>query len=855
MGATSGIVTGLVALGSGGAGAVVAAAIAGAVGDEVAANLFSASKKKLKAIADPAAQPGNHHFLRVIRTARLKAFKRLALETRDALNITREASPFLRDLENWIDLERDLDVNKALDPRALAERKDPKPPEAGDLTGIVRGAAAAAQAMRGLFVKASAPVAAEAFFTAPDKMALLGMEAFFYSDARMEAGLAADDAVAVRQNAEQAGLRGAIEVAAFGEMVIATEAEDVVWSGGPMEDFYRRFHDRVRGFFATMRNEIQAFMVEDEAFRSRFAALMSVEQSARLRDMSAQLEALRAELKTEREAGKSPTSETQVEGVLTEVLRAGLPADAFEAAFRGGRQELINLGKQLEAVSNRAGPDLQYLRDQAHVHIEAGRLSEARSTLLELRARQREIRRGISLEEANTESELGRLANASARYIEAADHFAAAAELARPFDLKVWARYKCDEADAAGNFGKTFPDQGALTRAVAAYDAALASYETPDTLEVRTGTQNNLAIVLGTLGARLGGETGAAYSRRAIDVYERVISLYARFGTPAQKSLAQNNLGCSLRRQGDRTPGRAGVKLLRDAVATFESALMVRTRAALPVEWAITQHNLGNALGALGARLSGSRRKKVLERAVVSFEGALAVYDQRGMRVDWAMTQSSLGNAHRELASHLVGKERVERLGQAVEAYNAALEVQAKGQRTIVWASTQFSLGCALSELGSCLEGQAGAALLERAAVAFKSALMVRTKAELPVQWAETQNGLGGAFFALGEASVGEAKPARLAQAMEAFEAALTVANKYNMPVTWASVQHNLGLLYEALADISAREEARANLINSVAALERAHTVYTLEHGAFHFIKVLVALDRIRFKLDALGPK
>ena len=718
MASRTGIVTAVVALGTGCVDGGVTAAFVGAVGDEAAGRLFAAGKRTFKAIADPAAMASNHHFLRVVRTARLNAFKRLALETRDALNITREKSPFLRDLEVWIETEAALDMAKALDPRALAPRQDAKPPEADDLTGLVRGMASAAEMLRGLFARSASPADAERFFTIPDKLGLLELQVFFYSDARMQAGVQVDDAIAVRQSDEQAALRAAIEIAAFGEMVIATSAEDINWQGGAPESFRARFNDPARGFFATLRNEIHSFMVEDAAFRSRFAALMSADQLAAIREMAAQLVALRADLEAERKANNRSGPDLQV-----------------EAAFKGGRLELLALGNQSEPVSDHGDPGLQYLRDQAGEHIEHGRLSEARLSLLELRARQREIRQGISLDEGRTEAELGRLAHARARYFEAADHFAAAAGLAQSFDPEVYAQYKSEEANSAAEHGEVFAGLDLLRRSVAAYEAALTVYTQSDMQAQWAATQNNLGTALSALGDRLGGEAGAQRLSDAVAAYEAALTVRTQSDMPADWAMTQNNLGVVLGALGTRLGGEAGAQRLSDAVAAHEAALTVYTQSDMQAQWAATQNNLGTALSALGDRLGGEAGAQRLSDAVAAYEAALTVRTQSDMPADWAMTQNNLGVVLGALGTRLGGEAGAQRLSDAVAAYEAALTVYTEAEMPADRAMTQENIGLAQESIAALMGGRAGRDFLVAAVTAFELSLTVYTQAEMPFYW------------------------------------------------------------------------------------------------------------------------
>jgi tetratricopeptide (TPR) repeat protein len=84
-------------------------------------------------------------------------------------------------------------------------------------------------------------------------------------------------------------------------------------------------------------------------------------------------------------------------------------------------------------------------------------------------------------------------------------------------------------------------------------------------------------------------------------------------------AMTQNNLGIVLATLGVR---ESGTKRLEEAVEAYRAALQERTRERVPLQWAATQNNLGSALWMLGERESGTKR---LEEAAASFSNVLQV--------------------------------------------------------------------------------------------------------------------------------------------------------------------------------------------------------------------------------------
>lgn len=795
---------------------MVAAGIAGAIGDEAMNHLVARAQAGFRQLADPARLPDNHHYLRVLRTARLNALRRLALETQDELNIARERSPFLRDLTAWLDEEDKRDIDKALDPRVLEPASDVKPPAEGDISAMVRAMAYAAQAVRGLFEAEGEPVPAQHFFSASERVALENMEIFFLSDTRMQTGVAAGDDVAMRMAKDHAALRAGLVATCFGEMVIAVKAEDINWAVEAPADFNRRFHDETKGYFATLKTEIDAALVEDLPFREKYQALMSAQQARSMRALHEKVDEIR---NTERGLN------VQVEGVLREILRAGLPDDAFEAAFYGGREELAALRARLGQASNTASPGENDIRQRAKALIEEGRLGEADSALRELRAHQRDARRSASAEEARTEADLAGLARSRGRLMDAADHYAAAAELVKDSDRLAMASYRFAEGNAIGDFGCWLPGMATSSREVAAFQTALAVWSEADTPDQWAKAQGNLGVALSRLGEFQGGEAGADALSRAIEALEAALRIHTLEGAPVEWAGLQNNLGNALKIYGEIRGGKACEVALAKAVQAFELSLQVHKKTKMPIQWAMTQTNLGNALKCLSERLSGQASVQALARAVAAYEAALEVQTPSGTPAEWVGVQNNLGNALRMLGERQGGEAGARALNRSAAAFEAALKNVTETEMPALWAITQSNLGVTLKSLGRRQSEEESIRTLMDAVSAFEAVLRIYSETETPRQWAMTQNNLGATLKCLGQRLGDEAGLHALSRAVDAFNAALRVITQCDMPADWAGVQNNLGNALRSLGeriDGEARARVLSQAVEALVAAQRA---------------------------------
>ena len=295
------------------------------------------------------------------------------------------------------------------------------------------------------------------------------------------------------------------------------------------------------------------------------------------------------------------------------------------------------------------------------------------------------------------------------------------------------------------------------------------------------------ALRLQRHGQRFGGEA-LALSKV---VYRACLDHWSRDSAPARWAMINNDLGVVLRTLGDRTGGTEGARQLGEAVAAYRAALEVRTRADHPVQWAMTQNNLAVALRAQGVRTEDPEGAQLLGEAAAAYGAAQGVYTRADHPSQWAITQNNLAVVLSDRGERTHGTEGAQLLGEAIEAYRAALEVRTRADHPAQWAITQNTLAVALRAQGVRTGGTEGARLIDEAIVACRAALEVRTRADHPVQWAETLENIGLAFEALGD--LGADPAARYGTALAALDAALEVFDPELMPLNHEKASANRG--------------------------------------------------------------
>jgi tetratricopeptide (TPR) repeat protein len=259
---------------------------------------------------------------------------------------------------------------------------------------------------------------------------------------------------------------------------------------------------------------------------------------------------------------------------------------------------------------------------------------------------------------AATRAERGELSLTRLDYLQASQHFKAAADMLAESELKLRVGYVNRQAGALCKYGEEKGDNAVLVQAIGVYREALRE---PFRRELQLDwamVQNNLGFALFRLGER---ESGTERLEEAVAAFREALKESTRECVPLRWAMVQNNLGLALWRLGER---ESGTKRLEEAVATYREALKELTRERVPLRWAATQSNLGGALSELGARESGTER---LEEAVAVFHEALKERTRERVPLDWAATQNNLGIALCWLGERESAMERLEEAMTAIE--------------------------------------------------------------------------------------------------------------------------------------------------------------------------------------------
>jgi len=360
------------------------------------------------------------------------------------------------------------------------------------------------------------------------------------------------------------------------------------------------------------------------------------------------------------------------------------------------------------------------------------------------------------------------------RYREAAERFAAAAELIPDTEPDIRATYRNQYAGTLYRQGDEQNDNQALEAAIRTYRDLLAVYTREDTPLDWAMAWNNLGNALSILGEH---SAGTEHLEQAVTAYRAALQEYTRDRMPRRWATTQNNLGAALGTLGGR---ESDLERLEEAVTAYRAALQEYTRERTPLDWARTQNNLGNVLWTLGEQASTER----LEEAVAAYRAALQEYTRERAPYDWAGTWNNLGTALQTLGTQEAGSERLE---EAVAACRNALQEYTRERMPLEWARTQHNLGNALQTLG---KRELGTARLGEAVAAYRNALRERTRKRVPLDWARTQHNLGNALQTLGTRESGTE---RLGEAVTAYQAALQERTRAQVPLQWATTQNNLG--------------------------------------------------------------
>jgi tetratricopeptide (TPR) repeat protein len=453
------------------------------------------------------------------------------------------------------------------------------------------------------------------------------------------------------------------------------------------------------------------------------------------------------------------------------------------------------------SVLDTADPATAALAAQAKAAIDGGLYDEADAMLL--RARDQEIAAARQAEQlardaqqaaerrwlraAEADGKRGDLAMTRLKYVDAAQHYAAAASSVPAARQDERRQYLEKEADALYQQGFERGDNRAAAQAIDRHRALARATDRATMPLDWARTQTNLGNALATLGER---EAETARLEEAVVAYRLALQEATRERVPLDWARTQMRLGNALQALGGR---EAGTGRLEEAVAAYRLALEEATREWVPLDWARTQMNLGNALATLGEREVGTAR---LEEAVAAYRLALEERTRERAPLAWATAQMNLGTALERLGERQVGTARLE---EAVAVYRLALEEWTRERVPLDWAMAQMNLGNALQALG---DRESGTARLEEAVTAYRLALEEWTRERVPLYWATTQMNLGNALQTLGEREPGTE---RLAEAVAAWDICLTVIETA-WPQVW--VQSVRNRRDQATAEITRRASA-----------------------------------------------
>ncbi len=376
------------------------------------------------------------------------------------------------------------------------------------------------------------------------------------------------------------------------------------------------------------------------------------------------------------------------------------------------------------------------LNTKAQFAIEAGDLDKAEVILATAERSQTLALEGHALDTAKTLALRGGIALARQRFGEAAESFAAAAEILPPGHDDERFAYLNAEADA-------FYRQGNECRGVEAFELAISRYRHLALIRPRHDFPHDWAMTQMRLGAALQtlaecGD-GTEHLKGAADAYRSALQEFTRTSAPQLWALTQMSLGTALFRIGEK---EAGTDRLNEAVVAYREALKEYSCERAPLDWARTQMNLGAALEALGAREEGTAR---LIDAIAAYRQALKGNTKARAPALWAMTHFSLANALFRLGEN-AGDTSM--LRESAAAYREALQEQSRERTPVQWAAGQICFANTLFALGT---RESATAELEEAVFAYGKALEVYNRDRAPLQWAAVAANQGVALAQIAE--------------------------------------------------------------------------------------------------------
>ena len=351
-----------------------------------------------------------------------------------------------------------------------------------------------------------------------------------------------------------------------------------------------------------------------------------------------------------------PKDPTQFDKLLEEQAGRLREMTAQRAALRADDPELASLSAAADrAIGEGAIVSAREFLDQAVARIEknAGTLDNLEQQLKEKR-----------LADAEIYSKRGVASALAFAFADAAADFARAFDLAGKWDVELARKYKTNEALALRSLGDARGDRAAFLRSIDAYGVLLDMLPRDERGAEWAELLNDMGVVHYDLGEM---ETSSENLLKARDMFEQSKAVFAGLGNDARWSDAEHNLGGVLLDLGER---QGDVALQRQGLEALKAALAKRSREATPMEWMQTQGNIGIAEYTL-AEASGD--VDGLRRSEAAFRAALEVATPQSDPVQWATVTNNLGNT---LVSLGLAANDPALHRQAIEAFEAAMTVR-----------------------------------------------------------------------------------------------------------------------------------------------------------------------------------
>ena len=266
-------------------------------------------------------------------------------------------------------------------------------------------------------------------------------------------------------------------------------------------------------------------------------------------------------------------NQAQIRAVLNATGEADIAPDAIAAKLVEIAGRYRQLLTQVDGVAA-SDPAAARLKAEARESLDRGDLDHADQLLARLSVLQDEAQFRQAMEAAATPARRAAVALTRLRYLEAAGHFAAAAERVPPGHQDERLDYLAQAADALYQQGEEKGDNQALAMAVERYRELQRLRPREQAPLVWAGIQTNLGKALLQLGQRAGD---AGRLEEAAEAFRQALQVRSREAEPLAWAATQNSLAKTLEVLGEHEVGTAR---LEQAAEAYRQVLQVRTRAA-----------------------------------------------------------------------------------------------------------------------------------------------------------------------------------------------------------------------------------------------------------------------------------